>query len=63
MKTIIKIITITLFGITINGRAQNFDESDLRIGLNDGRPIGSKLSQRALVHWLNDELIINYNQF
>ncbi len=37
-----------------------FDGSDLQLGLNGGRPIGSKPSQRALVHEINDQLIINY---
>ncbi len=38
-----------------------FDGSDLNLGLNDGRPIGSRPSQRALVHDINDVLIINYD--
>jgi hypothetical protein len=40
--------------------------SDLRLGVNDGRWQGNKthlLDGRALVHgWLQDELIINYDQ-
>jgi hypothetical protein len=42
------------------------DGADLRIGLNDGRWMGNNthpLDGRALVHgWLDDELLINYDQ-
>ena len=61
MKTTMKIAVIAMMGISLGVSAQNFNSSDLRIGLNDGRSKGSKEGQRALVHYINDELIINYN--
>ncbi|WP_062061249.1 hypothetical protein [Aquimarina longa] len=36
------------------------DNSDFRLGLNDGRDKGSNTSQRAMVHYTNDRLILNY---
>jgi hypothetical protein len=35
--------------------------SDFALGTNDGRSIGSKTLQRALVHDASDTLVINYN--
>ncbi|WP_440881181.1 hypothetical protein [Tenacibaculum sp. C7A-26P2] len=61
MKTTVKIAVIAMMGMSLGVSAQNFNSSDLRIGLNDGRSKGSKEGQRALVHYINDELIINYN--
>ena len=39
----------------------SFNGSDLNLGLKDGRPIGTRPAQRALVHDINDVLIINYD--
>ncbi|MBZ9578469.1 shufflon system plasmid conjugative transfer pilus tip adhesin PilV [Patescibacteria group bacterium] len=36
------------------------DGSDFKMGLNDGRSIGSKPNQRALVHDNSDVLVVNY---
>jgi hypothetical protein len=48
-----------LITLDVNGYIQ-VQGSDFKLGTNDGRPIGSKTNQRALVHNLNDTLYINY---
>ncbi|MGQ4646599.1 tail fiber domain-containing protein [Lyngbya aestuarii] len=51
--------TIPAFKLDVRGSA-SFG-SDLSIGLNDGRPQGGKTTKRALVHYINDELVVNFN--
>lgn len=45
--------------LRVRGRA-DVDGSDLRLGVNDGRPAGSIPHQRALVHTGDDTLVVNY---
>jgi hypothetical protein len=53
--------------IDVNGNARfrgfvlRHDGADFVLGANDGRPIGANPSQRALVHWLDDQLVLNFN--
>jgi len=46
--------------LSVNGRAEIMG-TDFLLGTDDGRDIGSKTQQRALVHDNNDELVINFN--
>jgi len=53
--------TIVNSDLTVTGFSLNHNGADFRLGLSDGRAIGSKPAQRALVHGNNDQLIINYD--
>ncbi len=46
--------------LTVGGFSLNHNGADFRLGLNDGRDIGEKTLQRALVHGGNDELFLNF---
>ncbi len=53
--------TIINSDLTVTGLSLRHQGWDFQLGLNDTRPIGDKPLQRALVHWVNDQLILNFN--
>jgi len=49
------------FNTDVDGQVLKFKGHDFILGTDDGRPIGSKTDQRALVHAFSDELVINFD--
>lgn len=47
-------------GALTTGGSMTVGGADLVLGTNDGRDKGTRLGQRALVHWENDELHVNF---
>ncbi len=47
--------------LRVRGFSIRLDGADLSLGHRDGRDIGDRTGQRALVHYLNDELLLNYD--
>ncbi len=60
---VIIVLAITMTTVSFQLKAQNLEipGSDILLGTDDGRPIGEKPLQRALVHGNEDELFVNYN--
>ena len=44
----------------IDGYSARIGGSDLVLGINDGRSVGSRALQRALVHYTSDSLVMNF---
>ncbi len=50
-----------LFGVHIITDSLEVEGADLYLGTNDGRSVGSKPLQRALVHYGSDQLYVNFD--
>ncbi len=57
------VLTIAVIALSFQIKAQSLTVPgfDIILGTNDGRDIGEKTEQRALVHWVKDQLIVNYD--
>ncbi len=55
------LLTSLFFGsFPLAAQDLNVNGADIKLGLSDGRSIGSRLSQRALVHYTSDRLFLNF---